>query len=279
MDIGSSDDLASFQAAVEFLNTSNELNISSQDKLFFYSQFKQATCGPCNIAKPGMFDFVGRAKWEAWKALGQQSKEESRKKYVQLLKTLYPSWNSNVHDQREDNRDSPTIKRKGGDNSLGGPVFSRMQLDNSETNKKIQDVYLWVQEGNIEKLEEELAEKRSLGIDVGQFLDTKDENGLAAIHYASDRNHPRVIEILLNSGANVNLQDSEGQTAAHYASIIGNMEVLKMLFKYGIDLTVKDAEGRSAEEVACDSEIAALIRSVSTGSKASAYDYRSHNNG
>lgn len=30
----------------------------------------QATLGPCTKDKPGMFDLVGRAKWEAWNQLG-----------------------------------------------------------------------------------------------------------------------------------------------------------------------------------------------------------------
>ena len=29
----------------------------------------QATMGPCNTPKPGMMDFVGKAKWDAWNNL------------------------------------------------------------------------------------------------------------------------------------------------------------------------------------------------------------------
>lgn len=31
--------------------------------LKFYSYYKQATVGACNIARPGFWDAVGRAKW------------------------------------------------------------------------------------------------------------------------------------------------------------------------------------------------------------------------
>ena len=31
--------------------------------------FFKATIGKCNVKKPGMMDFVGKAKWEAWNAL------------------------------------------------------------------------------------------------------------------------------------------------------------------------------------------------------------------
>ena len=30
----------------------------------------QATIGKCNTSRPGAFDFVGRAKWDAWNNLG-----------------------------------------------------------------------------------------------------------------------------------------------------------------------------------------------------------------
>lgn len=33
----------------------------------------QATQGPCNTPKPGMLDFVNKAKWDAWKSLGSTS--------------------------------------------------------------------------------------------------------------------------------------------------------------------------------------------------------------
>lgn len=33
----------------------------------------QATKGPCSTPKPGMLDFVNKAKWDAWKSLGSIS--------------------------------------------------------------------------------------------------------------------------------------------------------------------------------------------------------------
>ena len=33
----------------------------------------QATVGVCNIDKPGMMDFVKKAKWDAWNSLGSLS--------------------------------------------------------------------------------------------------------------------------------------------------------------------------------------------------------------
>uniref|UniRef100_A0A3B4XX18 Enoyl-CoA delta isomerase 2 n=1 Tax=Seriola lalandi dorsalis TaxID=1841481 RepID=A0A3B4XX18_SERLL len=53
-------------------------------KLKIYALFKQATQGPCNTPKPGMLDFVNKAKWDAWKSLG----DEARQQYCNLIGSL-----------------------------------------------------------------------------------------------------------------------------------------------------------------------------------------------
>lgn len=57
-------------------------------KLQIYALFKQATQGPCNTPKPGMLDFVNKAKWDAWNSLGSITAEDARQKYVDLIGSL-----------------------------------------------------------------------------------------------------------------------------------------------------------------------------------------------
>merc|ERR1719334_2634512 len=63
---------AEFAQAKERLNTLKE-DPGNLTKLQIYALFKQATTGKCNVKKPGMMDFVGKAKWEAWNSLGDMS--------------------------------------------------------------------------------------------------------------------------------------------------------------------------------------------------------------
>ena len=42
----------------------------NEAKLKLYAYFKQATLGVCDAPKPGMMDFVAKAKWSSWKELG-----------------------------------------------------------------------------------------------------------------------------------------------------------------------------------------------------------------
>ena len=57
-------------------------------KLKLYALFKQATNGPCDTPKPGVFDFVGQAKWTAWNGLGDMSKLDAERNYIRYVQEL-----------------------------------------------------------------------------------------------------------------------------------------------------------------------------------------------
>ena len=54
----------------------------NEAKLKLYGLFKQATVGKVNTKRPGMTDFVGKAKWDAWKAKEGMSKEDAKEAYI-----------------------------------------------------------------------------------------------------------------------------------------------------------------------------------------------------
>ncbi|PWY99390.1 acyl-CoA-binding protein [Testicularia cyperi] len=58
---------------------------TQEDQLKFYSYYKQATVGDVNTSRPGMLDFVGKAKWDAWKKVEGMSKEAAQQAYVENL--------------------------------------------------------------------------------------------------------------------------------------------------------------------------------------------------
>ncbi|KAL7879448.1 hypothetical protein SRHO_G00017020 [Serrasalmus rhombeus] len=80
-----------FEAAVKVMRSLPEDGTfePSEDMLaMFYSYYKQATVGPCNTAKPNAWDSIGKAKWDAWKALGDMTKEQAMKEYVQEIQLI-----------------------------------------------------------------------------------------------------------------------------------------------------------------------------------------------
>lgn len=61
---------------------------SNSTKLKFYGLYKQSTEGKNTTTKPGFWDVIGRAKWDAWNKNGDISKEEAMNKYVDCLKEV-----------------------------------------------------------------------------------------------------------------------------------------------------------------------------------------------
>ena len=56
--------------------------LSNEDKLEFYALFKQGNVGDTNTERPGMMDFKGKAKWDAWKAKEGMSSDDAKTAYV-----------------------------------------------------------------------------------------------------------------------------------------------------------------------------------------------------
>ena len=56
--------------------------------LELYALYKQGSEGDVSGDKPGFFDFVGVAKYEAWEKLSGTSQEDARGRYVALVRKL-----------------------------------------------------------------------------------------------------------------------------------------------------------------------------------------------
>ncbi|KAM6918325.1 acyl-CoA-binding domain-containing protein 5A-like [Xenentodon cancila] len=83
---------AKFNAAVKVIWSLPEegpFQPSDDMMLMFYSYYQQATMGPCNIPRPtGFWDARGKAKWDAWSSLGNMTKEEAMKNYVEDIQLI-----------------------------------------------------------------------------------------------------------------------------------------------------------------------------------------------
>ncbi len=56
--------------------------------LKIYALFKQGSSGDATGERPGMTDFVGRAKWDAWHALAGTSQDDAQQQYIDLINDL-----------------------------------------------------------------------------------------------------------------------------------------------------------------------------------------------
>lgn len=77
-----------FEQAIEDSKTLSE-KPSNDTLLQLYSLYKQGTDGDVNIDPPANpFDFVAKAKYEAWVALKGKSKDAAIKEYIDLVAKL-----------------------------------------------------------------------------------------------------------------------------------------------------------------------------------------------
>ncbi len=76
-----------FQAAVDASRQLPE-RPDNATLLQIYALYKQGSEGDVTSERPGMTDFVARAKWDAWHALSGTPIDQARQRYVDLIESL-----------------------------------------------------------------------------------------------------------------------------------------------------------------------------------------------
>ena len=83
-----SDDLKSqFEKAMEDVKGLSA-RPADNDMLSLYALYKQASSGDVSGDAPGMFDFVGKAKHEAWSELTGLSSDDAMTQYIEKVRSL-----------------------------------------------------------------------------------------------------------------------------------------------------------------------------------------------
>lgn len=78
-----------FEQSVNYVqNTEGNVKPSNELKLQMYALFKQASEGDVNGKKPGMMDFVKRAKYTAWEECKGLSSENAMQRYIDAIEKL-----------------------------------------------------------------------------------------------------------------------------------------------------------------------------------------------
>uniref|UniRef100_A0A5K4FBL1 Acyl-CoA-binding domain-containing protein 6 n=2 Tax=Schistosoma mansoni TaxID=6183 RepID=A0A5K4FBL1_SCHMA len=198
-------------------------SLDSNTLLYFYARYKQATVGPCNVSKPGIFDVSGRKKWWAWHDLGNMPVDEAQKQYIDKLQELNPAWKPSNEKQRSvyvsrminldpNSNESPLVS------DTGHPIFNIIKQN-------------------------DLGSLNCLLSANSNEVHSTDENGMTPLHWASDRGFSDLVSTLIRYNANINAKDAEGQTPLHYACSCGHDEVIQVLLKSNADIYAKDNEG------------------------------------
>lgn len=209
--------------------------VSNDVQLQLYGLYKIATEGPCTAPQPSALKITARAKWNAWQKLGAMPPEEAMQKYIAIVSELYPSW---VDGSTTKKSDEDTASSSSAAKGTMGPVFSSfVHEEESENDLKLDAIHVSAREGEADDVLKH--------IENGVSVNLTDSEGRAPLHWAVDRGHFNVVEILLSKNADVNAKDNEGQTPLHYAAVCEREAIAQLLVKQLADPNLKDDDGNS----------------------------------
>lgn len=77
-------------------------------------------------------------------------------------------------------------------------------------------------------------------------IDSTDKNSWTALHWAIDNGHTEIVELLIDAGANINLTTSAGRTPLMTAVIQGNLKLARLLINKKAHLNIVDEDGWTA---------------------------------
>lgn len=79
---------------------------------------------------------------------------------------------------------------------------------------------------------------RLVGVDVNETIDIR---GRVTLHWAAENDHVKLVELLLQKGANFAAQTISGSTPLHKA--VAHELIVRMLLEKGADITTRSSEG------------------------------------
>lgn len=96
--------------------------------------------------------------------------------------------------------------------------------------------------------------------DGGGNVDVRDPEGWSPLHTASQYGHHDIGRLLLEHGADVNAERDDHATPLHLATIDGHFEVVKTLLEHNASVNVRDSGGRAPLHRASENGYASVAR-------------------
>ena len=132
-----------------------------------------------------------------------------------------------------------TLKTKEKNDSLGKVKTKKEKIN------KINYIFNTIKSNDFKKFEEILKENLSL-------INKLNNNGLSLLHYSVIKNNKKILELLLNNGADVNIKSSKmKRTPLHLAYIYQNNssdDIINLLIKYGAKDDILDSNNKKPSQ-------------------------------
>ncbi|KAI3575665.1 ankyrin repeat-containing domain protein [Fusarium oxysporum f. sp. albedinis] len=100
----------------------------------------------------------------------------------------------------------------------------------------------------------------------GADVNTSDVRGYTPLYMASLGGFIDIVEILTQKGAGLNVKTVAGETPLHASSAMGHLRVTQLLIQHGADAASKDNSGRNPLHYACSSQTQTLDEADHWGS-------------
>jgi ankyrin repeat protein len=87
-------------------------------------------------------------------------------------------------------------------------------------------------------------------IAVGKDVNMQDAEGRTPLHFAAAHSHTKILQALLDAGADHAKADSKSNTALHYATGYGRVDAVSILLDAGADIKSKNVTDKTPLDVA-----------------------------
>lgn len=186
-------------------------------------------------SRPSIFSPTDRAKWDSWKAAGQEWKgkeAEAEARYIDIARSL--GWTPEVEasePSKQKSKDDATAEElleqdsddegSSGGGGLGNYVSTLQKTsDEDEFEDSIHGLSV---NGDTKRLQALIESHPNIE------LDELDEYGFTALHLACDRGHADVVELLVKNGADPGVKDGDGFSAIDLAREAQHEHIVSIL--------------------------------------------------
>jgi len=80
--------MGDFEKAVDDISNKVNKTMTDDELKEIYALYKQATVGDINVSRPGMLDFKGKAKWDAWNTKKGMAQDKAKEEYIAFAKKM-----------------------------------------------------------------------------------------------------------------------------------------------------------------------------------------------
>ncbi|GAA6032422.1 hypothetical protein JCM8097_008167 [Rhodosporidiobolus ruineniae] len=216
---------SAFERAVAFVGSSSASS-SNDTKLRLYALYKVATASRVpTTSRPGLLDWTGRAKWDAWTVLGKsfegeadEGKERAMSEYQDEARKL--GWSDAEGGEAEAAQPAVKEKKEKKEQMVAVSTMESGFVDEAPASK-LHELAL---DGDASALEAFL-QREGKSAD----LNERDSYGYAPLHLAVDRGNLDAAKVLLAAGADKSLTDEDGNTPLDLARLAEQDDLVALL--------------------------------------------------